>query len=140
MVASKARGAMAWLRQKLSIRLVLAALALLGLYALIGCPIRFFTGLPCPGCGMTRAALSLAQLRLEEAFHWHPLVFALPLALPFLLVKKGPLAKAAVRLGALAGFAVLFVGVYLLRLFWLHSPALAAGRPLLVQWLGNLFA
>lgn len=43
------------------------------------CPILKFTGIPCPGCGMTRSFLALAQGDLEGAIAFHlfgPLVFA----------------------------------------------------------------
>jgi hypothetical protein len=36
------------------------------------CPILATTGVPCPGCGMTRAFLLLGQLRLEEALSANP--------------------------------------------------------------------
>lgn len=42
------------------------------------------TGIPCPGCGMTRSYLHLFKGRLAEAFHFHPL-FALVVFLPFLI-------------------------------------------------------
>lgn len=38
------------------------------------CPLRDLTGLPCPTCGGTHAAVSLAQGRLAEAFAASPLV------------------------------------------------------------------
>lgn len=37
------------------------------------CVIRAITGLPCPGCGMTRALLALTDLNISEAFRQHPL-------------------------------------------------------------------
>jgi len=37
-----------------------------------GCPLRAVTGVPCPGCGMTRALLLLVQLRFEAAWVAHP--------------------------------------------------------------------
>jgi hypothetical protein len=47
------------------------------------CPLRATTGVWCPGCGMTRAALSLGRLELPAAWRYHPWVFAL--AAQFLL-------------------------------------------------------
>jgi len=38
------------------------------------CPVAFVTRHPCPGCGLTRAALALATGDLREAIHYHPLV------------------------------------------------------------------
>ncbi|MBS44544.1 MAG: hypothetical protein CMH83_15540 [Nocardioides sp.] len=36
------------------------------------CPFRFLTGLPCPGCGMTRAWVYAAHGRLEESLAVNP--------------------------------------------------------------------
>lgn len=38
------------------------------------CPLRYLTGLACPTCGGTHAALALAQGNLGEAFRQNPLV------------------------------------------------------------------
>lgn len=37
------------------------------------CPFNNLTGLPCPGCGLTRGFVCLAHGRFVEALHWHPL-------------------------------------------------------------------
>jgi hypothetical protein len=37
------------------------------------CPFRRFTGLPCPGCGMTRSLSLAAHWHFGEAAHLHPL-------------------------------------------------------------------
>jgi len=37
------------------------------------CPFFHLTGLPCPGCGLTRAFVCIAHGHGSEAFHWHPL-------------------------------------------------------------------
>ena len=43
------------------------------------CVFRGLTDTPCPGCGMTRALLSLGQLDIVRAMEFHP--FALPITL-----------------------------------------------------------
>jgi hypothetical protein len=40
------------------------------------CPVKTFAGIPCPGCGTTRAALALADLDLAAAFAVSPLAAA----------------------------------------------------------------
>ena len=37
------------------------------------CIIKLFTGVSCPGCGMTRAYMSLLRLDFASAFYYHPL-------------------------------------------------------------------
>ena len=39
------------------------------------CPVRAVTGVPCPGCGMTRAMLSMGQGHLGQAFRLNPFSF-----------------------------------------------------------------
>lgn len=37
------------------------------------CPYSLLFGIPCPGCGMTRAFFALAQGNVKDAFYYHPL-------------------------------------------------------------------
>ena len=39
-----------------------------------GCPMREFTGVPCPFCGATRSCAALAGLDVLGALTWNPLV------------------------------------------------------------------
>jgi hypothetical protein len=41
------------------------------------CPFALVTRHPCPGCGLTRAALALAIGRVDEALRLHPLSIVL---------------------------------------------------------------
>jgi hypothetical protein len=41
------------------------------------CPLASVLGVPCPGCGLTRATLALAQGDLKGALMLHPLVLVL---------------------------------------------------------------
>jgi len=43
------------------------------------CVFRKITGIPCPGCGMTRAFYSLLDLDIIGAFEMHPLFIVAPL-------------------------------------------------------------
>lgn len=51
------------------------------------CVLRTITGIPCPGCGLTRATLSILRLNFSVAFRYNPMVFVIwPVAF-FLLYK-----------------------------------------------------
>ncbi len=41
------------------------------------CPLALFAGLPCPGCGLTRATLALLHGDMGAALRFHPLVLVL---------------------------------------------------------------
>ena len=41
------------------------------------CPLASVLGVPCPGCGLTRATLALMRGDLQHALELHPLVFVL---------------------------------------------------------------
>lgn len=59
---------------------ILLAAAYLGVMSLSGiplCPLVLLTGLPCPGCGMTRAALLFLKGRWRQAFEMHPFFYVL---------------------------------------------------------------
>ncbi len=40
------------------------------------CPFRVMTGLPCPGCGMTRALACIAHGHFADSWGFHPLGWA----------------------------------------------------------------
>lgn len=64
--------------------------AWLALYLLdIGCVFRLMTGIPCPGCGMTRAWLAALRLDFAAAFAYHPLFWAVPIAFVLAFVRDG---------------------------------------------------
>lgn len=97
-----------------------AAAVLIAFYAVFRCPFRFFIGIPCPGCGMTRALVSLLRLDFDAAFHYHPLIFIMPFFAAYLFVrfvlKKQLLGKKAEKI-LLAFTVALFITVYLIRAF-----------------------
>ena len=57
---------------------IFLALLVLWLIVLPGCPFRAVTGIPCPGCGMTRAWLSALAFDFSAAFSQHPMFWSVP--------------------------------------------------------------
>ncbi|HXO30591.1 MAG TPA: DUF2752 domain-containing protein [Thermoanaerobaculia bacterium] len=62
------------------------------------CPLRRFAGLPCPGCGMTRAFAHLAKGEWSAAVHDHPLAPLLAAELALLWMVWGGAAAGVLRL------------------------------------------
>lgn len=82
------------MKEKKYIELIFAILLLFVILNLtsVGCPIHFFSGINCPGCGMTRAYLSLLHGNILSAFYLHPLFLIIPLwiFIYFIFNKKHP--------------------------------------------------
>jgi hypothetical protein len=114
--------------QKRLLHVGLAALPLVAaiLVDLPLCPTAATFGIPCPGCGLTRATLAAMHGHFAEAFHYHPLFFFVT---PLYLGVIGSLGYTYVRGGgylpskrqnqlvtilALAAFALL-LGVWIAR-------------------------
>ncbi len=79
------------------------------------CPFHMASGLPCPGCGMTRAFLLLGQLRIGDALAAHPLAPGLLLAMLWTLA--GAPGRSRIPRDAVAtALLALVLGVWLVRL------------------------
>jgi len=75
------------------------------------CPFRALSGIACPGCGMGRALLHLAQLRLGEATALHPFAPLVAAALVAATLRPPILARvpSSATLAALAALLALWV-------------------------------
>ena len=102
------------------IRNAIAAIATIALlYAFfslvgIGCPIKYTTGVSCPGCGMTRAWHAVLHLDFKKATEFHPLWF-LPVPGALLLIFRKKINPKVFRISLLV-IAVLFFVVYGIRM------------------------
>lgn len=115
-----------WKRDLGAVCCVVAAYAVL--FALgVTCPIKFVTGVSCPGCGMTRAWLSLLRLDLGAAWGYHPLFWLPPVALAAYFLCRRPFPR-ALRLGV-AAVCALFCVVYLIRLLGGYAPDVVVCSP-----------
>ena len=79
-----------------------------------GCLFRAATGLPCPGCGMTRAVLLLLQLRFDAALAAHPAAPAV-VAAALAWGIRPPRWSPRVRDGLCTAALVALVGVWIAR-------------------------
>lgn len=95
---------------------LLGIVALLFLYK---CPFAYFFGICCPGCGMTRAFLSLVQFDIIGAFYYHPLFPVVILIFIYLILEHFQILSFSdrVKRNLLIIIAILFLITYLIRLF-----------------------
>lgn len=96
---------------------VLAAMLAAVVFLDIGCMFRHVAGVPCPGCGTTRAWICFLQGHVVDAFYWHPL-FWLTVPLLLLVVIRGQnvfRSRGANRFFWFTIFAM-YLSVYLVRM------------------------
>ena len=86
----------------------------------ITCPVKYLTGVSCPGCGMTRACLSALRFDFSAAFYYHPLWIVIP-PLAVLLIFLWAKRKKKAFFAVLALFFLALIGVYLYRLFFTET-------------------
>lgn len=87
-----------------------------------GCPLQHFTGIPCPGCGLSRAVVALLRLDFGLAFRYHPMIYVLPPVVLLVLFRQKPLLGSERRERIfLWGVMALWAGIWMIRLF-LHDP------------------
>lgn len=88
-----------------------------------GCPIKYFTGISCAGCGMTRAVHSALLFQFSEAFHYHPLFPLVPIMVLLFLFEDR--VKANWLKFAWITIIVIFLVTYFVRLFILKSDIIS---------------
>ena len=102
---------------KLGLLAAFAALFALWYFLDLPCRPRAITGIPCPGCGMTRAWLAALQLDFGTAFRQYPMFWSIPLLALFALYDGKLFAHRKINdliLGILLAGILL---IYLARLF-----------------------
>lgn len=103
---------------------VIAVCFILAIFNVPICPSKVFLGIPCPGCGITRACLSALQFDFAAAFSYNPMWVTLPFALiAYLVLSVKDKDKAAN--GFAIGYLVIFIAVYVYRVIFTDSPVVA---------------
>ena len=81
------------------------------------CVIKSITGIPCPGCGLTRAYLALLHGDIKGAWNFHPLFWFIGPLIIFIFVFREKLQKNKKAQMIICSFSlVLIIGVYIYRM------------------------
>ena len=101
-----------------SVLLLIGVVLALGLSLRLGtgCLIRKYTGLLCPGCGLTRAWLAAFRLELGAAFRHHPMFWSIPVFMLFVLFDGRLLRSETWNRIFLYGLVAAYFGCYIIRL------------------------
>ena len=85
----------------------------------IKCLIKTSIGIPCPGCGMTRAWIEAISLNFHEAFKFHPLFLLAPVIIILIIIRsKESIDKYTKYIEiSIVIIIVLFLGVYAFRMY-----------------------
>lgn len=100
---------------KMKVIFTVAYLGVVGLLYKLGvsCLFQQFLGVRCPGCGMTRAMLSVLHLDLKAAFGYHPMFWSMPILYLYFLLDNGlfrnKIWDRVVLFGILVGVAVSWI-------------------------------
>jgi len=116
---------------------IFAIMLIVTAYHILGCPFRFVLGLPCPGCGMTRAWLAAMRFDFHTAFRMHPLFLLAP---PLLILAFQKRQKRLAE-NILIGIAIIFIVVYVVRMVYLFpdTEPMVLNQRGLVQRIFNAF-
>ena len=101
------------------VALAASAVNIYGFASGMGCLVLHLTGIPCPGCGLTRANFAFIRGDIAAAFSYHPMFF-----MPYLIVGCGALClfspkRRRAALGAMIAVLAIFVSLWAVRVIFL---------------------
>ena len=80
------------------------------------CPMKMIFGIPCAGCGLTRAMLSFFSGNIEQAIAYHPLFFLVGTELVYLIFRRHFKLNSKTELAILIVTLILFIVTYIYRM------------------------
>lgn len=105
------------------------------------CPLLYTVGLPCPGCGLTRAGLLLGSGRFIESLRMHPLLLptVVYVAVAAYVKLRRPDKFSRLNLPGIL-LLVAIVGLYVFRMIRLfpHTPPMEPNEDAILRTLFNL--
>lgn len=116
-----------WKKYKTEIFIICGIVALYTVLSVIGiptCPSKVLLGIPCPGCGISRALMSAIQLDFASAFEYNPLWILVPVALIAITVLSVYDKNRAVEIIVIV-FFVIAIAIYIYRMIFTSDTVVA---------------
>lgn len=82
----------------------------------IGCVWNYFLGIPCPGCGMTRALIALLHGDVKTSLKYHFMLFSVPILFLYILFDGHLFKNKTVNVAVLSAIALGFLIKWILSL------------------------
>ncbi len=111
--------------------------------ALVLCPLRAVTGIPCPSCGLTRSLAYLERGHLAQALKFHPfspLILVLALALLVLLLLELATHKSIIRNPLESRRSIYFLFAVVIIFQIARTAVFFANGGWTIFWHENIFA
>lgn len=108
----------------------------------IGCIFYWLTGIPCAGCGITRACCSIIQLDFQSAFYYHPLFWLIIPFILYMLLGKRPYFGSDRKETIISVIILaLIIGVYIYRVFFMKNSPIGIdfSNSFMLKLIGNIF-
>lgn len=80
------------------------------------CVFRSITGIPCPGCGLSRAWLAVLRLDFGTAFCYHPMFWSIPIFVLFFLLDGRLFRRRWINLAVITALLGGIVVCYVIRI------------------------
>lgn len=112
--------------KKYYIPLLIFAIYAIGtaVFSIPNCLVKLAIGFPCPGCGLTRATLSLLRFDFVQAFMYNPLIFIVPPIAWILIFHERPILNKIYKSTFFwIVLCVIVLIVYILRIIYVYPNA-----------------
>lgn len=124
-----------------SILIILFVLYILITYLLKipNCLIKLICGYPCPGCGMTRAGISILKFDFVNAFNFNPLIYILPLVLFVIIFKEYSIVSKIYHQKIFwVSLLILTISLYVYRMIFVYPEVpMNYDNRNLIEWIKN---
>lgn len=105
-----------YLKWKIIFTLMYTALVFAAYYMHFPCIYLTLFGVPCPGCGMTRALVSAVHLNVTEAAAFHPMFWSVPICFLYFLFDGKVFNRVWIDRAVLILIAIGFVASYIIKI------------------------